>query len=131
MQLKTPRIGILVATGAIATGAGAVALASAASASAAEVLHLTANPSGMLKFNTTKLSVPKPGTVTIDMTNPSTSGIPHGIKIIGHGVKVTSKIAESGQTVSVTANLKKGTYTFLCPVPGHAMAGMKGTLTVL
>jgi len=30
----------------------------------------------------------------------------------------------------VTANLAPGTYTFLCTVPGHAQAGMEGTLTV-
>jgi uncharacterized cupredoxin-like copper-binding protein len=30
----------------------------------------------------------------------------------------------------VSADLKPGTYTFLCTVDGHAAAGMKGTLTV-
>jgi plastocyanin len=30
----------------------------------------------------------------------------------------------------VTATLKPGTYTYLCPVPGHAQAGMRGTLVV-
>jgi uncharacterized cupredoxin-like copper-binding protein len=27
-------------------------------------------------------------------------------------------------------NLKAGTYTFYCQVPGHRAAGMSGTLTV-
>jgi uncharacterized cupredoxin-like copper-binding protein len=31
---------------------------------------------------------------------------------------------------SETAELQPGTYTFLCTVPGHAQAGMEGTLTV-
>jgi len=45
-------------------------------------------------------------------------------------------VDKSGQTVqpggasTVTADLKPGTYTFYCPVPGHEAAGMKGTLTV-
>ena len=35
-----------------------------------------------------------------------------------------------GSTSTVTATLKKGTYTYYCPVPGHKQAGMVGTLTV-
>ena len=30
----------------------------------------------------------------------------------------------------LTVTLTAGTYTFECTVPGHAEAGMKGTLTV-
>jgi uncharacterized cupredoxin-like copper-binding protein len=30
----------------------------------------------------------------------------------------------------LTANLEAGTYEFICSVPGHAEAGMTGTLTV-
>jgi len=38
-------------------------------------------------------------------------------------------VSTGGQS-KVTVNLKAGTYTFFCPVPGHEQAGMKGTLTV-
>ena len=35
------------------------------------------------------------------------------------------------KTSTVSAKgLKKGTYTFYCPVDGHKAAGMKGELTV-
>ena len=35
-----------------------------------------------------------------------------------------------GGTSKVSVNLKPGTYTFYCSVPGHEAGGMKGTLTV-
>jgi uncharacterized cupredoxin-like copper-binding protein len=38
-------------------------------------------------------------------------------------------VAASG-THSITLNLKAGTYTLFCQVPGHRAAGMFGTLTV-
>jgi plastocyanin len=62
------------------------------------------------------------------MANPSS--FMHGIAISGNGVKMTGQIVGHGATSTVTANLKPGTYTFYCPVPGHEAAGMKGTLTV-
>jgi uncharacterized cupredoxin-like copper-binding protein len=36
----------------------------------------------------------------------------------------------SGGSRTLTLNLKPGTYTFYCTVPGHRAAGMEGTLTV-
>lgn len=36
----------------------------------------------------------------------------------------------SGQTVDVVINAPAGSYDFICDVPGHAEAGMVGTLTV-
>jgi plastocyanin len=46
----------------------------------------------------------------------------------GEQIAISETIAE-GNT-SVSAKLEPGTYTFLCTVPGHAEAGMEGTLTV-
>ncbi|HEY1597188.1 MAG TPA: plastocyanin/azurin family copper-binding protein [Thermoleophilaceae bacterium] len=90
-------------------------------------LKLSANAGGALKFNTTSLSA-KAGKVTITMANPSQ--IPHGVAIKGNGVNTVGKVVGNGGDSTVTANLKPGTYTFYCPVPGHEQAGMKGTLTV-
>lgn len=89
-------------------------------------LQLAADPS-KIAFDKTDLSS-KPGKVTIDFDNPAPLehdvAIEQGDKVIA----VSQRITE-GKT-SVTADLAPGTYTFLCTVPGHAEAGMEGTLTV-
>jgi len=38
--------------------------------------------------------------------------------------------ANSGKTAEGSVTLARGTYTFECTVPGHASAGMKGTIVV-
>jgi plastocyanin len=100
-----------------------------AAAGAGAKLMLSADPGGALMFNTTKLSA-KAGSVTVEMKNPSGSGVPHAIAITGNGVDQTGQTANPGGTSTVTAKLKPGTYTFFCPIPGHEAGGMKGTLTV-
>jgi uncharacterized cupredoxin-like copper-binding protein len=110
-----------------APAATAAAPAAAASSSAhVTTLRLKADPNGALRFNTNHLTA-KAGTVKIVLTNPSSSGMEHAIAIQGHG---SGKVVNAGGTSTLTATLKRGTYTFLCPVPGHAAGGMKGTLTV-
>ncbi len=89
-------------------------------------LKLAADPT-QIAFDTTKLAS-KPGKVTIDFTNPST--LEHDVAIEQGGKTITvSERITKGET-SVSADLAPGTYTFLCTVPGHAEAGMEGTLTV-
>jgi plastocyanin len=80
-----------------------------------------------LAFNTTQLTA-KAGTVTIDFKNPS--AIAHNVVIEKDGKELAGfePLAEGEETES--ADLEPGTYTFLCTVPGHAAAGMEGTLTV-
>jgi plastocyanin len=96
------------------------------SAGASTTLKLSADPSA-LAFSTTELSA-KAGQVTIDFNNPSP--IPHNVVIEENGKELAGfePLAEGEEEVS--ADLKPGTYTFLCTVPGHAEAGMEGTLTV-
>jgi plastocyanin len=91
-------------------------------------VKVAADPSGQLKFDTTKLTA-KAGSDTFDFTNDAP--ISHNFTIedsSGNSVAATPTFA--GGSKSVTANLKPGTYKFVCTVPGHAQAGMQGTLTV-
>jgi uncharacterized cupredoxin-like copper-binding protein len=55
----------------------------------------------------------------------------HDIAIRGNGVDEQGDIVSDGGVSMITLpDLKAGTYTFYCSVPGHEAAGMKGTLTV-
>jgi mono/diheme cytochrome c family protein len=89
-------------------------------------LTIPADPSGALAFLFGKATA-KPGPVSIDM--PNQSPIQHNIAITGP-VSAKGPVVGKGGDSTFQATLKPGTYTFLCDVPGHAAAGMKGTLTV-
>jgi uncharacterized cupredoxin-like copper-binding protein len=118
--------GVSTAASAHSPSAPAVTAAPLAQAARATKLRITADPHGAMRFNRKRLTA-RAGKVTIVMTNPSSSGMPHGIAIRGHG---SGRVVAPGGTSTVTVTLKRGRYTFLCPVPGHAQAGMTGTLTV-
>lgn len=89
-------------------------------------LQLAASPSDIAYDKTSLTS--KPGKVTIDFDNPAALEHDVAIEQDGKEIAVSETITE-GKT-SVSADLAPGTYTFLCTVPGHAEAGMEGTLVV-
>jgi plastocyanin len=103
---------------------GALAVASVVSAKTTISLRASKTK---LAFNHKTLTA-KHGTVTLVMSNPS--GTPHAIAVEGHGIDKDGKTVGKGKTSTVTVRLKKGTYTFYCPVDGHKAAGMKGKLIV-
>lgn len=78
---------------------------------------------------TAKTAEAEAGKVTIDFTNPQ--AVPHDVAIedsSGEVIAQTEELTEGSDSAS--AELKPGTYTFFCTVPGHREAGMEGTLTV-
>jgi plastocyanin len=94
-------------------------------------LQIAANPAGQLAYVTNKATATA-GPVTVEM--PNMSGVTHNLAIqSGTGptgpILGATKFISKGST-SVTVNLKPGTYTFFCQVPGHRQAGMEGTITV-
>jgi plastocyanin len=109
-------------TGLLATAVGGVA-SSKPAVEAGGVLKIPAAPDGQLLFVNAK-ATGTPGPATIEM--PNTSGVDHNIAIKGLGA---GAVVAKG-TSSFKADLKAGTYTYFCEVPGHEAAGMKGTLTV-
>jgi uncharacterized cupredoxin-like copper-binding protein len=106
-----------------------VSLVSTGSAKSGSQLKLQASPSGALKFSRKKLTT-KAGKVTIVMTNPSSSGLTHGIAVQGKGLDKDGRKVGPGHKSTLTVTLKAGKYTFYCPVDGHKAAGMKGTIVV-
>ena len=97
-------------------------------------LSIPADPTGALAFAFGKATA-SAGSVTIQMPNPSP--VSHNIAIqTGNcggscsGSAAAGSIVAHGGTSSFSFNLKPGTYTFYCQVPGHAAAGMHGVLTV-
>jgi uncharacterized cupredoxin-like copper-binding protein len=121
---------IVLAVGLLVAAAAAMLLARGSDAGAAtsgKTLTLTADKSGKLKFDKSKLTVTH-GKVTLVMKNPS--GLPHAIAVEGKGIDKDGKTVQKGGASKVTVTLKKGTYDFYCPVDGHRAGGMKGKLTV-
>ncbi|MFL5842071.1 MAG: plastocyanin/azurin family copper-binding protein [Thermoleophilaceae bacterium] len=75
------------------------------------------------KFSLSTKTV-KHGKVTFKLTNKGK--LKHDFKIAGKKTKLVSP----GKSASVTVTLKRGKYSYICTVPGHAAAGMKGSLKV-
>lgn len=68
------------------------------------------------------------GTITFLVKNDGP--MPHDFAIQGNGVDQKTTMLKPGHTASLTVDLAPGTYTYKCTVPGHAVLGMQGTLTV-
>jgi plastocyanin len=85
-------------------------------------------PSG-LEY-TTDSATAEAGKVTIDFDNTQT--LTHDVTVeedsSGKTVGGTERLIETSE--STVLDLKPGTYTYYCSIPGHREAGMEGTLTV-
>jgi uncharacterized cupredoxin-like copper-binding protein len=116
----------LIALGAIGLGlATGFAQANPASPRAASATtHITVAASEF-KFVFSKRSIPAVGTVIFTVVNKGK--ISHDFKI---GGKKTANLLP-GKSAKLTVKFtKKGHYAYLCTLPGHAGAGMKGTFSV-
>jgi uncharacterized cupredoxin-like copper-binding protein len=113
------RIVSLVAVFAVAatTLFAVVAYAGSASATATSV----SVTSKEFSFKLSRKSAPH-GKVTFKLTNKGS--LKHDFQIAGKKTKLLGK----NKSDSITVTLKKGKkYTYICTVPGHAAAGMKGS----
>ncbi len=112
------RIITLVAVLAVAATTFAVVAYAGSSRASATTVKVGAKE---FKFTLSRKSAPH-GKVTFKVTNKG--HIKHDFKIAGKKTKMLSP----GKSASLTVTLKKGKkYKYICTVPGHAAAGMKGT----
>ena len=111
------------------SGAAASGTTTSGAAAGGQTVKLSADANGALKFNTSSLQA-KSGQVTLQMSNPSSSGLQHGIAVEGNGVDQDGPIVGPGSTSTLNVSLKPGKYEFYCPFDSHKQQGMEGTLTV-
>lgn len=67
----------------------------------------------------------KAGRIVLSIVNRGS--FEHNFKLAG---RPASGKLRPGRSRAVTLTLEQGVYAFLCTVPGHSAAGMKGTLVV-
>ena len=80
---------------------------------------------GEFFFRLSTKSAPKPAKVTFVFKN--IGHVLHDFKINGK----STPLIQPGKTAKLVVTFKKkGKFPYLCTVPGHAQAGMKGTFTV-
>ena len=136
MRLSSGRfalIGALVAC--VAVFAALPALAGAATK--ATTVTVTVNQTSEFAFKLSTKSV-KTGAVTFKFSNGGM--LPHDFELCSSNKgsssanacsgKVTPMVTPGGTATLKVTLTKAGTYEYLCTVPGHAAAGMKGLLKV-
>ena len=114
------RIVSLLAAAAVVAATLFVVVPFASARTAATTIKVTAKD---FSFALSKKSA-RHGKVTFKLTNKGAVG--HDFAIGGKKTKVIG----AGKTATLTVTLKKGKAAYKCTVPGHAAAGMKGTLKV-
>jgi uncharacterized cupredoxin-like copper-binding protein len=135
------RTRLILCTGVVALGSSAALPAAGFAAGGTHsttTVTVTAGKPSELAFTLSKVANLKAGTVTFKVKNVGRAT--HDFKVCTSPVKSASKntcngkvtkMLKTGQSAVLTVKLtKKGMYEYLCSVPGHAAAGMKGLLGI-
>jgi nitrite reductase (NO-forming) len=77
-----------------------------------------------LGFEPKELSVEKAGAYEVQFRN--TGAIPHDLTFADG----TTSLANPGESTTLTVNVPDSGITFICSIPGHADAGMQGSISV-
>ena len=133
-------VGLLLATGLMAFAgfeAAPSGQAAGAKANAATTIVVTAGKPSELAFKLSKTSLIPAGVVIFKVTNSGKIGhtfrictTPRASAAANTCTGKTTRLLKAGQSQTLTVTLKKGKYEFVCTLPGHAAAGMKGLIGV-
>jgi uncharacterized cupredoxin-like copper-binding protein len=116
---------VAIATAGLAVGFAQAGAAHPQAAKAANATTKITVVASEFKYVFSKRSIAKPGTVIFTVKNKGK--ISHDFKIAGK--KIPNLLP--GKSAKLTVKFKKkGHYAYLCTIPGHAGAGMKGTFSV-
>ena len=119
-SLSSSPVRLLSVFAAVVVASALAGPAFAARAKAAATIKVTATE---FKFTLSPTTV-KHGSVIFTVVNKGK--LAHDFKIAGK----KTPLIKPGKSATLTVTLKAGKYPYLCTVPGHAAAGMKGTLVV-
>jgi plastocyanin len=111
-------------TGTVIAGIGIGGIATAAAPARPAATYSLSASGTTLKFNKSRINA-RAGSVTLRLSNRSR--LPHNVAIKGRGA---GRVVSRGGTSTVTARLRRGTYTYYCAVGSHERAGMRGRLVV-
>ena len=120
-KMRVALLGVVAAAAMMAWALPAMAHQSRAAAT----ITVSAGKPAPFSFTLSTKTV-KHGTVTFSVKNAG-AGLSHDFKING---KKTPLLAPGKSATLTVTFAKAGSYPYSCTVPGHAAAGMKGTLKV-
>jgi uncharacterized cupredoxin-like copper-binding protein len=122
--MRRLKFGIVAMVVAIAAFAMSVPALGGSSATKVTTVNVVAGKPSEFKYKFSRMSAPK-GVVVFKVKNLGMTV--HDLKIN----KVKTRVLNSGKSQTIRVNFKKrGKYPFVCTVPGHAVAGMKGVFIV-
>ena len=123
MRNRWVAVSAVVVCFALAAPLAAFAVGTDTTAAKATTITVTAGTPTEFHFTLSKKSVAK-GAVTFKIMNKGK--LAHDFKIAGK----KSTMIQPGKSTTLKVTLKSGKQKYQCTVPGHAAAGMRGTLTV-
>ena len=140
LTLLAPVLAAAVIAGCGSSSSSSSSSASAAAPSSSSTAAAAAAPTGgstsgltlsesEFKIDPKSPKVAKAGTITITVKN--TGAVTHALTVQTPSGPVSTPNIAPGKTATLKVNITKaGTYKFFCPIPGHAQAGMTGSLVV-